>query len=599
MSVIKNVTEGTWVVQETTALRELTIAEGASVAAPEGKALTLTVNGTGTTIAPGTYKGDIVLSVSDFYPMAPSGLFRNMAQPANYPAAIVIKDGKVVKEQCVPAIVQGGTVTDNLISGVTIYDTQESFNGIVVDGDSEVKIEHIRMDVEGAGGNDFMAMGAGVTCVGNAKVVMDDCDINFAGITRCAVHFGGDADVTVNNCHIVNTSPATDRMQPAWMLGLRGTNRALQLCDNATVRYNNCYLRSNGWGVFSIDGVIHNRLYIKDSTIEHNGARARGYGAFSIGDSFISFDNCKVFSVGYPILMNTEDGGGAEYVNGTVVKGTLYGAMIFRDHNGHFTVKDSTVDTVRSTFVVKGANTNIHLNNANIKAENGVILQLMDNDDPGHSTFFAPPIGEVDIYVEGRDLTVAQAEEDVFMDITDCEISGDFLNSSTNLKANLRSDHIAHFEIGLKGEGLTETLVESRQNAAEEDEDHSLMEDPGALQGPKNLELKLANAKVNGVISSATQRYYDGVTRIDASNSEELSNVIQTPAPTVNNGVILELDGKSVWTVTGTSYITKLVLAEGAAVKAAAGKTLSVTVDGAPVSLAAGTYTGKIVVDVK
>ena len=597
MSMIKNVTEGVWTVAETTSLRELTIAEGASVAAPEGKALTMSINGTGVAIAPGTYKGDIVLTVSDFYQMPPSGLFRRLAKPVDYRAALVIKDGKVVTEECVPAMLQGGTITGDLIDGVTICDTQESFNGIVIDGDSEVTIKNIRMDVEGAGGNDFMAMGAGVTCIGDSKVVMDNCDIMFSGITRCAVHFGGESDVTVNNCHIVNCSPATDRMQPAWMLGLRGTNRALQLCDNATVRYNNCYLRSKGWGVLYIDGVIHNRLYIKDSVIEHTGARARGYGAFSIGDSFISYDNCKVFSVGYPILMNTEDGGGAEYVNGTVVKGTLYGAMIFRDNNGHLTVKDSSMDTVRSSFVVKGSNTNIHLNNADIKAENGVILQLMDNDDPGHATFFAPPIGEVDVYEEGRDLSAADHEKDVFFDITDCDITGDFLNSSTNLKANCRSDHIAHFEIGLKGDGLTDTLVESRK--PKEGEEEEAEDNADDLQGAKNLEMKLIGSKITGVISSATQRYHDGVTRIDVSNCEELSNIIQTPAPTVNNGVIVELDSKSVWTVTGTSYITKLVLAEGAVVKAAEGKTLVMTVDGAETAINAGEYTGQFVLEAK
>ena len=140
MSMIKNVTEGVWTVEETTSLRELTIAEGASVAAPEGKALTMSVNGTGVAIAPGTYKGDIVLTVSDFYPMPPSGLFRQMAKPVDYRAALVIKDGEVVRSQCVPAMLQGGTITGNLVDGVTIFDTQESFNGIIIDGDSEVTI---------------------------------------------------------------------------------------------------------------------------------------------------------------------------------------------------------------------------------------------------------------------------------------------------------------------------------------------------------------------------------------------------------------------------------------------------------------------------
>ena len=40
MSTVKTVNEGVWVVEESTALSSLTIAEGASLAAPEGKSLT-------------------------------------------------------------------------------------------------------------------------------------------------------------------------------------------------------------------------------------------------------------------------------------------------------------------------------------------------------------------------------------------------------------------------------------------------------------------------------------------------------------------------------------------------------------------------------
>ena len=68
----------------------------------------------------------------------------------------------------------------------------------------------------------------------------------------------------------------------------------------------------------------------------------------------------------------------------------------------------------------------------------------------------------------------------------------------------------------------------------------------------------------------------------------------QTPAPTVNNGVLVSLDENSVWTVSGDSYITSLTLAQGATVKAPEGKQLEVTVDGKAAELAAGTITGKI-----
>lgn len=60
-----SVDKGVWVVKESVALRALTIAEGATLAAPEGKSLTMTIEGVGTAMKPGIYKGDILLSVAD------------------------------------------------------------------------------------------------------------------------------------------------------------------------------------------------------------------------------------------------------------------------------------------------------------------------------------------------------------------------------------------------------------------------------------------------------------------------------------------------------------------------------------------------------
>ena len=111
---------------------------------------------------------------------------------------------------------------------------------------------------------------------------------------------------------------------------------------------------------------------------------------------------------------------------------------------------------------------------------------------------------------------------------------------------------------------------------------------------PKNLALNLKNTKLEGIVSSATQHYREGLKFLEETIREELSNVTQTPAPTVNNGVLVALDEKSIWTVTGDSYITSLTLAEGAVVKAPEGKELEVTVDGKAAELASGTITGKI-----
>jgi hypothetical protein len=53
-----------WVVDKSSYLNSLTIAEGAAISAPEGSTVTMTVNGVKKPIKAGTYKGKIVLTVT-------------------------------------------------------------------------------------------------------------------------------------------------------------------------------------------------------------------------------------------------------------------------------------------------------------------------------------------------------------------------------------------------------------------------------------------------------------------------------------------------------------------------------------------------------
>ena len=73
---------------------------------------------------------------------------------------------------------------------------------------------------------------------------------------------------------------------------------------------------------------------------------------------------------------------------------------------------------------------------------------------------------------------------------------------------------------------------------------------------------------------------------------------MDTAQPAVNNGVIVSLDETSRWIVTGTSYLTRLTLAEGAGIDSADGRPVRMTVDGAETAPVPGDYTGQIVITV-
>ena len=112
--------------------------------------------------------------------------------------------------------------------------------------------------------------------------------------------------------------------------------------------------------------------------------------------------------------------------------------------------------------------------------------------------------------------------------------------------------------------------------------------------GAKNLDIRIENATVNGQISAAVATYREGLTQITKENCEELSNITQTPAPPVNNGVIVTVAEGGVWNVTGPCWLTRLTILAGGTVAGAHGKTLTMTVDGVKKEVAPGEYTGLI-----
>ena len=593
---------GVWLVEETTELYELIVSEGGSIVAPEGKFVYMTVDGVGADIKPGRYHGEIILSVAETYHMAPHSLLRMTGISKEFKDALVIDStaAAVIEEKSVPAAIQGGKITGKEADGVYIASSAESFNGILVIGDGDYTVKNSRIEMEGFGENDFMGMGSGIAAIDNVNLTIEDCDIKVDGVTRTSVHVGGDSHVYVKNTRIENTSPDSDWLGDfSWACGFTGTNRLCQLTDNGSVVYDNCRLKTNGWGILSIDGTQkHNEMIIKNTVMELSGPRSNGYGAFCIGENHVQMDGCTVRVDGYPLLLRGMKGQGRSEILNSRISGRRYGVMGMGDTHSILNIENSDFCTNKSTLVFKGSATEINIKNTSMVAGNNVIMQLMDNDEGGMSAKdFHVPVGEVDVADPTLDLT-AVGKDDMRLTITDCSLTGDFYNSTTNIKANKRSTKggMGAFHDAVIGI-MKPPAPPAGQKAAPPPVDLTAM--AVDLDVAKNLSLDLKNTSITGIVSSATQKYRDGLTLIDESNRLEMSNITQTAAPTVNNGVIVSLDKSSAWTVTGTSYITSLTLAEGAVLAASEGKQLKLTVDGVETPIAAGTYKGKLALTVE
>ena len=593
----------TLTVEETTTTSKLILAEGASLAAPDGYSITITVDGVEMDVEAGnTYTGEIVINITEKISL--SGHASSMADWAGseYRAAIYLDDeGLQLASSAISAVSaysydeETGTLTVG-----TIQSVGTTFNGIIVN-EGTYTIKDAVITFNGDGGNDFNGYGAAILITGeDTEVILDNVTVDSTGLVRGTLATANSASVLVMNStltahegvlpddYVQNVENVTGLMKAApWTLGITGTNRATNLLGNATSTYFNSYISSDGWGVLSGDDAEAPSMYVVNSTVYSNGERV--YGLFGIGSgSEIKILGSTVDVTGMAINLTA----------GTLLVGSaaaenmegVYGAdIIMADENYDATVNTvlkSDTEVLRigggavaeiqsgtvmesggTTILSKGGSSTLTLDGVTISSESGIILQLMDSDDAGADfTDSTCPLNtsytedtETPVYVEGTDLT-ATGMDAAFSNMT---IVGNFYNSTESY--------------------TTEDAL-------------------GVSTSAVNLNLTFSNTSVEGVISSTLAQHVDPetgeiITTID--DYTEVGSIINTVRPVINNGVNVTLTNGSTWAVTGTSYLSSLTIDDTSSILAADGSQVVVLlVDGVVTELAAGTYTGAITVTV-
>jgi len=630
----------TWEVTQTTELSSLTIAEGAAIKAPEGYLVTMTVDGVETgqvlekwsgvdyKFLPGTYEGDIVLTVAEANKVAwtgdgtgASGDMPNFAgeMPDFYPfrqALFLDKDG-IDAGKSVLAAVQGETPTGfeikniKIVSEGTFYKDKTSpggtgFNGIYVAG-GEYDLKNIEINFLGDGRSDFVGYGTAIVAAGEGtRLVMDNVTINTQGIVRSGVIAKDKSNVIVKNSRIqvkdgvlppdyVNTMNIDQMRSSLWISGIDGTTRATGLLGAGTrATYINSSISFEGWGGLSTDIGSKSKLTAINCKIDNTGSS--GYGQYNNSSAVTRIYGCEfnVGTIGSAMdsgsvsfgdsspeaieALNNELGLGLtpEEIKSIPVKHTVINSdsqgVLWHGSGGALTITGGTIiNTKDALFIDKGVNTDIRVDGAGgsaLNPGNGVMMQVMDDDEPAYDwetgkwlEYYEEPTGPVakddshDIY--NADSTDALAE------FSNIQLTGDFYNASRG---------------GQKKDLMTGEMV----------------------SGSTNLGLTFDNASITGVISSSNAlHYYNGkyYPKIGKDDIKAFSHVRNTAAPAVNNGVTVTMTNGAKWIVTGTSYLTKLVIEEGSSVVAPSGRSVTMTDDGNPVAdMAAGIYTGDIVI---
>ncbi|MCU4673194.1 hypothetical protein ACFQRL_11370 [Microbacterium fluvii] len=589
----------TAVITKTTKLSALTIRSGGALVAPEGYTLTLTVNGvekgqkvtsTGaleTAIVPGTYRGDVVLTVADQTPVVFDGLTYQFRE-----GLYVDADGVDTGKSVLAAV--KGRAGDSVAKNISITSKGEAFNGVYV-VDTDYTLVNPRISFTGDGRSDFAGMGAGIIGSGDeTTLLIDGAKIDNKGVTRPAIIATDGANVIVKNSTIrtadgilpddYQSSVNLSFMQDApWMLGISGSNRATNvLGENTQATYISSSITSENWGALSVDSGQNMKLSAINSKVANSGDD--GYGTYVIGNADETFLGTSFDVATYATIVT---GGSVAYGDSTraavtalnteldlglstkeITKLPVRSTTIDSDRFGVMWHGSGSVDisggtrltTDETVFLNKGQQATVSVDGsdgAKISTDNGVLYQLMDNDDPGPD--FANGMLNTGVYTEPTSAVVK--------------------NTSFDVSAVHSTDAVTTFtDISLKGD---------LYNAFRGD-----IAGMGPAQ-PRNLVVTLDGATLKGVVSASTAKHNQST--ITSADYRQLGVVTNTAGSVVNNGVIVSLTGKSVWTVTGASYLSSLTVEQGSALKGAGGKAVKVTVDGVATTLVAGTtYTGDI-----
>lgn len=595
----KRVVNDIWKIEHTESLSCLVIEKGGRIEAPDGKNLVMTVDGISEEPTEGSYEGNIVLSVSERL----NHPFKRMSDSyvTHYKTAIYVKDGKYQSEYSVPAAIMQGKYGDSECRDVLIQSELEDFNGIIVENGT-YEIDRFHADFT-SHGDDSVGVGAAILVFGQGKAIIRDSVIRTNGASRSALTVLEHGEAELHHCRLHAEGPVLSEEEkkraqeeerpwiPPWQIGLRGTCRTVSMDDSAKVSYYDCHVTAHDWGLLSVDDDSpKTRIYGKNSVFEVLGNN--GYGCFGIYcdvdedyqdkqyfGSYHVYEHCTFRIPTYLMYMSVGKTG-AEYLDGTIVESRQFGICAFRSSGGYIKIADGTkFHTGRAALVIKGSAVRIDIDHADIVADNGTILQLMDNDDPGHlSDRFEIPTEE-DRKDPDRDLTKADTREDVLVTAANTELTGNFFNATTNRIADRLPEP----------EEVTEVPPNFVRLRGVRGKD---------LQGAKNLKLQIRNAKITGLITSASGRYKKNISVIDCTNCEEMSNIRCEASAAVNNGVIVSLDRKSVWEVTGDCYLTSLTIEKGAVLKAEEGKMLQLCVNGILVDPMPGTYKGDIYIGI-
>jgi hypothetical protein len=458
--------------------------------------------------------------------------------PVDWRTAVYVEDGAYVADKSVAAAWGGGTVTDSAATDLTLTSLGENFNGIVVTGDSTYAIENPDIAFTGNGGNDFSGYGAAIVSKGTSNVTVNNANIINTGVVRTAIFAGGSSTLTVNDSYIEvhNGTLPSDYTFNVTLGKMMEVPWMLGLVGNCRAT--------------NLVGTA--KAYYNRTTII-----ADGWGCLSTDD------NSGVTLVATDCTIKTLTSGYGAYSIGSGTSDTFSGCII--------DVADMAMimanGTASGTFTKSAGNiTQVTSGRFGIVAHASNVGTLTINEGTKFNT------DEAVILVKTASPTIV--------------VDNSTLTSGTGIILQAMNNDDPNMSGGAPGSALNATFSNMQGEKA------MIGDIVNAMSGTVNITFE--NATITGAITTATAASVGTISQATYYNIGEVTNTYEA----TSYSITASLDGDSTWVVSKTSYLTGLTIAGGAVVTAPDGKTVTMMVDGIATPIAAGTYTGKIVLTV-
>jgi len=430
----------------------------------------------------------------------------------------------------------------------------------------------------------------GVDAMGDSVVHIDNVYMQVDGSQRYVDSTGGKATTVINDSYFVSTGDATSHTAD---ISLPFSNEALLIDGGARTNmsvgssdtyYFNSVVIAEGWATLSTDACGDVDLYAYNTKAK---ALNGGYGTYA------DF-NCRV------------------WLYGSTLESAEVGAIISK--SGKVSLLDGAAADDEMLALNKGDVTN--KGSVLTGGRNALMMHAPDMMGGG--------ISQVDFgYFSATNSTLSTSRElvatfdysafgDAVQKYVDY-ISGDVIlvksTSGSFVLDNAKLDPYngVLFHTVLNSDRMGNFLASGDNRVAR---DGALVVKPISLimknmsaagdilhdDYQRDLEIRLEAAELTGRISQGSYASWKslwngmGVTEANWLPDGEWSG---------SNALAVTLDGDAVWTVTGTSSMSQLVIEDGATVQGVGGASPTMTIDGDATDIVPGTYAGAIVIDLQ